>query len=207
MIMIILGILALLLTAFLCSTIRFSFQHDRRTQFFSVRYLIASLTVYPLKKKGVLSLAGFPAKAFEQETLRASTTKRMKKKKVRLPTDWLNLWQTLYRGELRAFKTVLGKIRVKYLSLEFSGGLLNPFQTGIAIGAFYALKGMFPNIMKYASFHPDYTSSGLKFEGKGLVYIRIYHILVLALRLLIIKVSTYWREKSLTRKKGAAYAQ
>lgn len=207
MIMIILGILALLLTAFLCSTIRLSFHCDRQTQFISLRYLIASLTVYPLRKEAVVSLAGFPVKAFEQETLRASTTKRMKKKKIRFPTDWLDLWQTLYRGELRAFKTVLSRIRVKYLSLEFSGGLLNPFQTGIAIGAFYALKGMFPSIMKYASFHPDYTSSGLRFEGKGLVYIRIYHIFILVLRLLIIKVSAYWREKSLTRKKGAAYAQ
>ncbi|MEP0827393.1 MAG: hypothetical protein HRF51_02630 [bacterium] len=207
MILIILGILALLLTAFLCSTIRLSFQYDNRTQFFSLRYLIASLTIHPLRKKAILSLAGFPVKAFEQETFRASTTKKMKKKKIRLPTDWLGVWETLYRGELRVFKTVLGRIRIKYLSLKFSGGFLNPFQTGIAIGAFYALKGMFPNIMKYASFYPDYTSSGLRFEGKGLVYIRIYHILILALRLLIIKVSAYWREKSLTRKKGAAYAQ
>lgn len=207
MIMIFLGIVVLLVTAFLCSTIRLSFQYDRKVQSISLRYLIASLTVYPLREKAVFSLAGFPVKEFKQVTLRASTTEKRKKKKFRVPTDWLGLWETIYSGELRAFKAVMAKLRIKYLCLEFSGGLLNPFQTGIAYGAFYALKGIIPNVMKYASFHPDFKSSGLRFEGKGLVYLRIYHILVLVFRLLIMKVSSYWREKSIIKKKGAAYAQ
>lgn len=207
MTMIFLAIVALLVTTFLCSTIRLSFRYDRQVQFVSLRYLIATLTVYPLRKKAVFSLAGFPAKEIEQVTLRASAKEKMKKRKIRIPTDWLDMWDTLYRGELRAFKAVMAKLRIKYLSLEFSGGLLNPFQTGIAYGAFYALKGIIPNVMKYASFHPDFKSSGLRFEGKGLVYLKIYHILVLVFRLLIMKVCSYRREKSIIKKKGAAYAQ
>jgi len=207
MTIIILSILAGLILLFTLSSVRLKFRYNDQSKYLKVSFWFLAVTLYPLAKEGRFSLAGISIKQFNLRSQKTPSSAPAVKKKSKSSFTWRSIWEIVREERFRKILTFPKRIRIKYLDIDISGGLSNPCQTGIALGAFYALKGMMPKIMRYVSYRPDFLSSRLKFEGKGLVYLRIYHILVLAYYLLMIKVRSYWREKALEKKKGAAYAQ
>lgn len=128
--------------------------------------------------------------------------KEKKKSRSGRSFDYLDLISV---KNLQIIKRFIGKFSIDYLNIEIKGGFDDPYRTGQAVASYWAARGMLYPVMKYVHYYPDFDAEKFEFRGKGIVSIRVVHILVLVFSVLAeylkIKVRQFFRSK----KKGLAY--
>ncbi len=156
--------------------------------------------------QGTIRLAGINVKTFDliprkkpEKVKAVPKEKPAPKRKRGMPkVGW---------DDFRMLVSFLKKFHVKYLCFTISGGFSDPYETGKYFGIYSALSGAAPGVMKHIAFYPDFASSGLHFEGKGLIYIRLFHIVYFAVKIVVKKRKWILGEPLIVKKKGASYAQ
>ncbi len=201
--------LALIVIIILISAIRFRFRYDDSEKSIGVSYLIARVGIDFKEKKGAIVILGIPVYRFpldritgvgrEKKEPAAEAKPAKPKKRLKFPKfQWSDL-----RYLIRLFRG----LKIKYLELSATGGFGDPYETGKMFGYYAMLQGIFPSIMSHIRFNPDFSKAGLHLKGRGLIYIRVYHLVIFALRVLIIKRRSNLGEKRLLKRKGVSYAQ
>jgi hypothetical protein len=199
---------AVAIGAALLASIRFRFRLDEIERVFSISYLFAGFKIDMLSRSGRLYLFGLPIKGFRLEAKRkrpkealakgeSAERKRGGKRKILGGFRWKDIW---------IFTSLLKKIKSKGLMFNIAGGLGDPFETAKVFAAYSVLGGMMPSLMSRVNYFPDFTKAGLKFEGKGVIYIRVWHLVSFALRFIYKKWRDNSAEKKLIKKKGVSYA-
>ncbi|MCX6829569.1 MAG: hypothetical protein NT002_09855 [candidate division Zixibacteria bacterium] len=209
MVIIILSVILLIIAVALVGAVRFKFRFDKKQKTISISYLLFGFLIDFDTMTGQFSVAAIRVKRIELKSLLQKTAKETPgtatlppaKKAEKMPR-WLKLgW-----SDIKRFFRLLGKIRTKDLVFTISGGISDPYQTGKYFGYYMALCGVFPRLMSHISFQPDFAAESLKFEGKGIIYIRVYQILIFAIKMIFEKLKKLINLKYVTRKKGASYA-
>ncbi len=123
--------------------------------------------------------------------------KKKRKRWLKIPKDWrLYLSKAIW---------LLKKIRISYLVIKIRGGFADPYYTGNCFAAYTVAGGIAPLVMKHIDFRPDFSAEKLRFAGKGLIYIRIYYIVYVAVYILQRYLSRKFNEWFTIRKKGVSY--
>ncbi len=195
------GIAVILLAA----AIRFGFRIDRDVKEIFFSYLLVRVVIDFREMNGTVSLAGIKIKKIDltgkekpAEIKKEMPKEPEKKKKFRRPEfGW---------SDLHLLKSLIKKFHIKYLALNISGGLSDPYKTGKYFGIYTAISGILPKIMRHINFYPDFTTDNLKFDGKGLIYVRPYDLILWVIKVIIKKRKWLFGESLYLRKKGASYA-
>lgn len=168
--------------------IRLRFSESEKTV--AVSYILLGLMMDFSTDKGRLSVAGIPLFRFSLK--RSKKKKRVekqkksekaaekpekkpkgKKKKKRFRLSDLKMARNLIKG-----------IKIRELAVKIRGGLAEPFYTGKMYGYYWAAKGMYPNLMSHVDFRPDFSAGTLTYDGRGLVYLRMFYIFSFVCRIL-----------------------
>lgn len=201
--------LALIIIVLLISSIRFRVRFDETKKSVGVSYMFVRVAADIEKKRGTLYLFAIPVYHFPLRWKRDTIDKKRKPDadaKLVKPKKGL-LPQGFQLGYLKLVGRLLGRLRTKYLMLTITGGFGDPFETGKMFGYYAILQGIFPSFMSHIKFNPDFSKAGLQFKGRGLIYIRVYHLVIFVVRFLIMRRKSRLGEKNLLKKKGVSYAQ
>jgi len=203
-------ILLLLISVFLISSIRFRFRFDKEYQRIDLTYLILGIRFDVIPLRLSIQMAGFSVYSFKlgdrkEKKLSAKTEKlkKVKKPKKKKPFDFRVL--SGWRKHLSKIVWLLKKIRIDYLSLKIRGGFSDPYYTGNSYAFYTVAYGIVPSVIKHIDFKPDFNAEKLDFEGKGLIYIRMYYIISAVIYVLRILMSLKFKEWFVIRKKGVSY--
>jgi len=209
MIIIILSIILLIIAVALAGAIRFKFRFDKNQKTISISYLMLRFLIDFDTMTGQVTIAAIQVKRIELKNLLRKTAKKPPQTTTPPPAkkaEKMPRWLKLGWSDIKRFFSLLGKIRTKDLVFTISGGISDPYQTGKYFGYYMALCGVFPRLMSHIAFRPDFVAESLKFEGKGIIYIRVYQILIFAIKMMFEKLKKLINLKYITRKKGASYA-
>jgi len=209
MLMGILIALALLILIALISAVKLRFRYDDSVQFVRASYLILGAGADFISKRGVVYLFGIPIYRIPFERVTGIAKKKSEPKKEEKPAKKAKGFSLkgFHWRDLRIIGKLLGGIRTKNLKVVVTGGLWDPYETGKAYGYYAILQGIFPTIMSHIKFNPDFTNASLQIRGRGLIYIRTYHLVIFAVRLYLKLRSVKLGQKRLLNKKGVSYAQ
>ena len=201
--------LVLIVIIALISSIRFRFRFDETKKSIGVSYIFVRLEAEFGKKIGSVYLLGMPVYHFPLELKRGIDRKKKEPAgKVKLEKPKRSFLPRGFQlGDLKLVGRLLGRLRTRYLALTITGGFGYPFETGKVFGYYAILQGIFPSFMSHITFNPDFSKAGLQFKGRGLIYVRVYHLVAFAVRYLIAKRKSKLGEKHLMNKKGVSYAQ
>jgi hypothetical protein len=216
----IIAVLAAIAAYFIFSSIRLRLVFDEPTRLVAVSYAFAGFIADLRKFNGKLQLFGIKVygidfrKAIRSGISRKSKIKpQAKESKKEIPTakdekrkskSKFNL-SVISLDYLTAIRHFLRKIRISYLDIELRGGFSDPYHTGQAVASYWAAKGIATGIMSHIRFFPDFEAEKMQIKGKGIVSLRMVHILVLVFRILTIYLKLKVRQKFSYQKKGLAY--
>jgi len=203
-------ILLLLITVFLVGSIRFRFRFDAKYNRVELMYLFfdARLDMMPLVLQ--IRLAGIKVYSFrlsdkkeKKPSVKTDKLKAKKDTKKKKPFNYRVL--SGWRQYLSKTVWLLKKIRIAYLNLKIRGGFADPYYTGNSYAFYSVACGVVPSVMKHIDFKPDFNADKIIFEGKGLIYIRMYYIINVALFVLRKLLGMKIRELFVIHRKGVSY--
>ncbi|MEW5923648.1 MAG: DUF2953 domain-containing protein [Candidatus Zixiibacteriota bacterium] len=174
---IIIAVLLILVVLLLAASIRIRAKFDESEKMVAASYTFLR-SLYDVSSKRVyisvfgITLFSFPIKSDEKEKAAIpEDIEKKKPKKKRFDFSDINV------KYLKMAKALIGGTKIKELAIKIRGGFTEPFYTGKMYGYYWAVKGMYPNLMSHVDFKPDFSSGSLIFEGKGLVTLRMFYIL------------------------------
>jgi hypothetical protein len=196
-------ILVLLVAILLASSLRLRFKFNDEVRFVAAGYLFAAVFFDISNWRLTFRLAGIPLKRLPVgKTTRAASEMAVKKRGV--AKRWFRRPQLKW-DYAKWILQLLGKVRVRYLKLDISGGFEDPYHTGNATAVYWTAKGMAPKIMSHVNFSPDFGANRMNYKGNGLITLRMYYIIKLVVRLLADLIKTKISSLSILRKKGVSY--
>ncbi len=198
-------ILVLLIAILLASSLRLRFKFNDEVRFIAAGYIIVAVFFDITNWRLTFRLAGIPVKQLavgKTAKNKAPSEKPVKKREVR--KRWFQRPQLKW-DYAKWIRQLLGKVRVRHLKLDISGGFEDPYHTGNATAIYWTAKGMAPNIMSHVDFSPDFGANRMNYRGNGLITLRMYYIIKLVVRLLADLTKTKISSFSILRKKGVSY--
>jgi hypothetical protein len=199
---------AAILAALISASIKIRVRLVESQKTIAVKYTLFQMNLDLQKKTGHVRIAGIEVFRFELAFERKLKEKAKKPRKELPPVgkERKKFYLTDLKVEylIRA-KSLVGNIRIKELMIKLTGGWLEPFYTGKMFAYYCAAKGMYPSLMSHVEFRPDFSSEKMKIEGKGLVCLRMYHILRLIFGLLADKLKEKSHELFKIRRRVTIY--
>ncbi|GEM_PF-1186497 len=217
---VIIAVLGSIAAYFVFSSIRLRLIFDEPTRLVAASYALVSFVADLQELKGKLRLFGIKIYGIDfRNAIKSGVSRKSKakseaeRKTIEIPTEKKHKKKTKSKlnlslislDYLTAVRRFLGKIRIPHLDIEIRGGFSDPYHTGQAVASYWAAKGIAPGIMSHIRFYPDFDAEKLHIKGKGIVSLRMVHILVLVFRILTIYLKLKVRHKFSYQKKGLAY--
>ncbi len=195
---------AALAAGILIASIKMRFRFSDSEQVVSISYLALGLRLNFSDRSGKfcfngMKIFGFPLKPSSIEEIAKKAL--LIEKTGRLKLSDIKLEYFKMAGNL------ISHIRFKELQINIRGGFLEPFYTGKMYGYYWAVKGMYPNLMAHVDFRPDFSSAKLIFEGYGYFYLRLYYIVGTGIRLWSGILKEKKKNIFIIRKRGASYVR
>lgn len=198
-------ILVALVAVMLASSLRLKLEFSDNAKFAALAFLFGTVSFDLPKRHLEIRMAGIRVKRIKTGKkakvvkVEKGAIEKPKAKKRRFKIPKLKFIYARWALEL------LKKIRIRYLDLNIAGGFEDPYYTGNATAIYWAAKGIAPGLMSHITFSPEFSSGHLKFDGKGLITLKMYYIVKLILRLLTDMVETKIRRFFILRTKGVSY--
>ncbi len=175
--LIIIIILAVIITVLVISAIRIRFTYEESEKTVRVSYTLAGIVLDLAAKRGRFLLAGLPVVRFPLKPKAPTKVLRTIVEPKGMKKDEEFSWKDIRLDYLKRFKSLIGSFRIPELIIKIRGGFKEPFHTGKMYGYYWAMRGIYPNLMSHVDFKPDFSAGSLQVSGKGLVYLRMYDIL------------------------------
>lgn len=198
-------ILVLLIAILLASSLRLRFKFNDEVRFIAAGYIFVAVFFDISNWRLTFRLAGIPVKQLavgKTAKAKAPSEKPVNNREVR--KRWFQRPQLKW-DYAKWILQLLGKVRVRYLKLDISGGFEDPYHTGNATAVYWTAKGIAPKIMSHVDFSPDFGANRMNYKGNGLITVRMYYIIKLVVRLLADLTKTKIGSFSILRKKGVSY--
>lgn len=189
--------------------LRLRFNDSEWTIIFS--YTLFSLRLQINKMEGRIHIAGIGIKKFKLsgEGVASQTKKiadKARKEEGKKGSEKFSFSDIIsIFNYMKKLRYTIGHIRVKHLKIDLWDGFSNPYNTGRLYALFTAAKGIFPHLLKYVTFKPDFSADSLKIRGEGLVLLKMLYILIPVLQMLTDKIKESTIAPSTRLKKGTSY--
>ncbi len=193
----------------LLSSLKLRFIFDEKERWVSLAYTFIRVRADFLSRDITLQLFGAGVKRYGFDSFRKKTKSSEEKPKVPVKDGEKKKrrWDIsmLHSGYLDPIGRLLGKIRIKYLDIDITGGVRDPFYTGQVYAFYWVLAGVWRPILRHVRFRPDFMAEKLKFRGKGIVSIRVVHILIMVMQFLTIFIGDKIKNRFKVQRKGTVY--